>query len=56
MKSVFKYQYFITSNDKKYRKYKFSQNLFLNKNLKLFINFNKINQNKEYEIGIQKSF
>ena len=56
MKSVFKYQYFITSNNKKYRKYKFSQNLFINRNLKLFANFNKINQNKEYEIGIQKSF
>jgi len=56
MKSVFKYKYLITNNNKKYRKYDFSQNLFINKNLKLFINFNKINQNKEYEIGIQKSF
>jgi len=55
-KGVFYYQPTFINNKFAYNKYSFSQNFFLKNNYKLSLEYKKIDNKEEYEVGIVKLF
>jgi len=55
-KGVFYYQPTFINNNFSYNKYSFSQNFFLKNNYKLSLEYKKIDNKEEYEIGVVKLF